>query len=130
MKFVSMQMENTPKSRVGHSCVSPNENSIFVFGGYVVQEGYVMDCLKFNTLSNIWTNVDMQSLTKDAPLGRVGHSTTMMSQNRVLLMGGMRNQIMLDDMWLIYMDNFSWEPLKIVNNNTDPLFGHQTFLLP
>ncbi len=37
---------------------------------------------------------------------------------------------MLDDMWIVYMDNFGWEPLKIINNYIDPLFAHQTFVVP
>jgi hypothetical protein len=50
--------------------------------------------------------------------------------NRVIIIAGMKNAIVLDDIWIVYLDGFCWEPLKIINNYTDPLFGHNAFLIP
>jgi hypothetical protein len=35
-EFVSLTTENTPKPRIGHAAVAIDENTMYIFGGYVV----------------------------------------------------------------------------------------------
>jgi hypothetical protein len=61
-------------------------------------------------------------------VGRVGHSLTEF-KDLVIMIGGSRDSLILDDMWIINMIDMSWIPLKYSNPYLPPLYAHKAILI-
>jgi hypothetical protein len=55
-----VKSEDCIKPRVGHAGIIKNNTFIYIFGGFVCNEGYVMDCLKLSLLTYKWTSIEME----------------------------------------------------------------------
>lgn len=78
-----------------------SDEVVYLVGGFSCNLGYVMDVWRYNMFSEKWTLLDMQSVKKVSPIGRIGHSLTL--RNKIgFMVGGIRNQILLNDIWTIH----------------------------
>lgn len=110
---VFCEVPHYPASRRGHTMSFLN-GLVYLFGGYTrscicrsysndsceVQSFYSNEVWVLNPETNIWKQLQTQQFVTDAiPQGREQHSSTVLSNGRILIIGGRNDRLIFGDIW-------------------------------
>lgn len=102
-----------PSSRRGHT-MSFRNGLVYLFGGYAkscvcrtrssascgVQSFYSNEVWVLNPETNIWKQLQTQQFVTDVvPQGREQHSSTVLSNGRIMIIGGRNDRLIFGDIW-------------------------------
>lgn len=101
--------------RYGHSSVVLSDGTIIIMGGRSLSSvGYYNDVWKSNNEGNTWTKINTGTMWTE----REGHSTVVLSNNTIILMGGYSNinriNTFFNDVWQSTNGGINWT--KVVEN--------------
>ncbi|CAG8451379.1 21078_t:CDS:2 [Cetraspora pellucida] len=125
--------QNPPSPRVGYCAVTLPDQSILYIGGQTSDLFAPMDTLPlYNTKSDTWINM---AVSGPAPPGRRDFSAVLTNDNRIIIYGGMMDELYVSgDAWTLYIENsqWSWTKGNITNSSEDSIiysYGHTATLV-
>jgi Galactose oxidase, central domain len=99
---------SVPSQRHYHSATELPGSQLIIFGG--IKAGlYLSDVHLFNSIDYSW--VEVLPSCQDCPLGRYGHSATLVSDDRLIVFGGNSVQGALDE--VVYLNILELEPINM-----------------
>lgn len=123
-----------PGPRADHVLVAVGRR-LFVWGGHN-QGQFVRDVHFYNLDSNQWTVVPATQLGTPgaAPMGRAGHSATVVEGRYILIFGGshfenVSSQQVYNDLYIFDTETFTWAPGPGDTTNIPPRTQHSCALL-
>ena len=143
--FFPCKMASRPMPRRGHS-LTFNNHDIILFGGisevcilskndtnsiYSTKKVYSNEVWGFNPLTNEWKLFNNHSSSKLFPPGREQHSSTLLANGKILVIGGLSsnnsdyivnsNPLTLGDVWELDMGNISTLVLESAKKDDLPM---------
>ncbi|ESL09033.1 hypothetical protein TRSC58_03254 [Trypanosoma rangeli SC58] len=112
--------------RVGHTIVV-YKHDLYLYGGYGPKNAYP---------AGIFCNVKMTLQWREmrgvgvVPGGRANHSA-IMHENKMIVFGGHRNLEVLDDLYILNLENMRWEKVNCERaQGPGPVFSHVAVYVP
>jgi len=94
--------------RYGHTLVTLRDDSILLISGYTLNIGHWNDVWRSTDKGASWTQVTANA----GWLGRIHHTSAVMPDNRIILMGGRHHDTYLNDTWQSTDNGATWTLLN------------------
>ncbi|XP_006821585.2 multiple epidermal growth factor-like domains protein 8 [Saccoglossus kowalevskii] len=99
-------------SRMGHSMVAAENNELWVYGGYSLEEGIKRDVQMYDLNSHTWQVKSTSSINME-PLGRYYHAAVYTNPRTMFIHGGITELGIAKDFWVLDLDESEWTRVEI-----------------
>lgn len=113
---------NGPSARTLHNGCT-YKNQLIVYGGGLNGKTPVNDqnLYIYNAVNNKWISINCRkNESSQIPANRHGHVMINLNDEYIYLHGGMNEDTLFDDLWLLDMKNLSWKQVDFDRSNSYP----------